>query len=72
MAKTTKAVAEEKFAALQKKKETELKDQEKAARERKDHIATLKAKRLEKAAADQAAAALEEKPKRKTRAKAKT
>lgn len=66
MAKSTKAVAEEKFAALQKKKETELEDQEIAARERKAHIATLKARRLEKEAAERAAAALEVKPKRKT------
>lgn len=72
MAKSTKAVAEEKFAALQRKKETELEDQEKAARERKDHMATLKARRLEKEANEREAAALEKEAKKKktTRKKA--
>ena len=65
MAKSTKAVAEEKFAALQRKKETELEDQEKAARERKDHMATLKARRLEKEANEREAAALEKEAKNK-------
>lgn len=65
MAKSTKAVAEEKFAALQRKKETELEDQEKAARERKDHMATLKARRLEKEAKEREAAALEKEAKNK-------
>ena len=72
MAKSTKAVAEEKFAALQRKKETELEDKEKAARERKDHIATLKARRLEKEANEREAAAIEKEAKKKKTTRKKT
>lgn len=67
MAKVTKTIAEERLAALELKKVEELEDQEDPALARKTHIATLKARRLEKEAAERAAKKLEDKPKKKTK-----
>lgn len=72
MAKSTKAFAEEKSAVIQNRVNAEIEDQEKAAEERRAHNAVLKARRLEKAAADKAEAARAAKAKAKAKTKTKT
>lgn len=65
----TKSVAEERLAALKLDQAEELEDLETADEKRKSHMATLKARRLEKEAAERAAEAADPKPKRKTKKK---
>ncbi len=57
MLKSVKSRAEEQFAAIQKKDKPALKEKEKALQERAEHVASLKALRLAKEAADKKAAA---------------
>ena len=52
MQKSVKSRAEQQFAATQKKDRQALKEKEKAAEERAEHVAHLKSLRLAKAAAD--------------------
>ncbi len=56
MLKSVKSKAEEKFAAIQKKDKQALKEKEKALQERAEHVASLRALRLAKEAADKKAA----------------
>jgi len=56
MLKSVKSKAEEKFAAIQKKDKQALKGKKKAQQERADHVASLRALRLAKEAADKKAA----------------
>ncbi len=56
MLKSVKSKAEEKFAAIQKKDKQALKGKKKAQQERADHVASLRALRLAKEAADKNAA----------------
>ena len=72
MLKTAKATrAEEQFAKLQKKKERALEDKEKAQIKRDEQMASLKALRLAKEAADKAAEAAEKAASKKKSAKKK-
>ncbi len=57
MLKSGKSRAEEQFAAIQKKDKQALKEKEKARQERAEHVASLRALRLAKEAADKEAAA---------------
>ncbi len=57
MVKLVKSRAEEQFAATQKKDKQAFKEMNKAERERAKHVASLKALRLAKEAADKEAAA---------------
>ncbi len=57
MLKSVKSRAEEKFAAIQKKDKKALNEKEKARQERAEHVASLRALRLAKEAADKKAAA---------------
>ncbi len=57
MLKSVKSRAEEQFAATQKKDKQALKEKEKARQERAEHMASLRALRLAKEAADKKAAA---------------
>ncbi len=57
MLKSVKSRAEEQFAATQKKGKKALKEKEKARQERAEHVASLRALRLAKEAADKKAAA---------------
>ncbi len=57
MLKSVKSRAEEKFAAIQKKGKKALKEKDKARQERAEHVASLRALRLAKEAADKKAAA---------------
>ena len=57
MLKSVKTKAEEQFAAIQKKGKKVLKEKEKARLERAEHVASLRALRLAKEAADKKAAA---------------
>ncbi len=57
MVKLVKSRAEEQFAATQKKDKPAMKEKNKAERERAKHVASLKALRLAKEAADKEAAA---------------
>ena len=57
MVESVKSRAEEKFAAIQKKDKQAFKEMNKAERERAKHVASLKALRLAKEAADKEAAA---------------
>ncbi len=52
MSKSVKSRAEELFAATQKKDKVILKEKEKAEQDKADHVATLRALRLAKEAAD--------------------
>ncbi len=56
MLKSVKSRAEEQFAATQKKDKQVLKEKEKARQERAEHVASLRALRLAKEAADKKAA----------------
>jgi hypothetical protein len=56
MLKSVKSRAEEQFATIQKKDKAALKEREKARQERADHVASLRALRLAKEAADKKAA----------------
>ena len=56
MLKSVKSSAEEKFAAIQKKDKQALKGKKKAQQERAEHVASLRALRLAKEAADKKAA----------------
>ena len=56
MLKSVKSKAEEKFAAIQKKDKQALKGKKKAQQERAEHVASLRALRLAKKAADKKAA----------------
>jgi hypothetical protein len=56
MLKSGKLRAEEKFAATQKKYQQALNEKEKARQERAEHVASLRALRLAKEAADKKAA----------------
>ncbi len=56
MLKSVKSRAEEQFAATQKKDNQALKEKEKARQEKADHVASLRALRLAKEAADKKAA----------------
>jgi hypothetical protein len=56
MLKSVKSRAEEQFATIQKKDKQALKEREKARQERADHVASLRALRLAKEAADKKAA----------------
>ena len=56
MLKTAKSRAEEQFAATQKKDKQALKEKEKVRQERAEHVASLRALRLAKEAADKKAA----------------
>ncbi len=56
MVKSVKSWAEEQFAATQKKDKQALKGKEKALQERAEHVASLRALRLAKDAADKEAA----------------
>ncbi len=56
MLKSVKSRAEEQFAATQKKGKQALKEKEKARQERAEHVASLRALRLAKEAADKEAA----------------
>ena len=56
MLKSVKTKAEEQFAATQKKDKKVLKEKEKARLERAEHVASLRALRLAKEAADKEAA----------------
>ena len=57
MLKSTKSRAEQQFATTQKKDKQALKEKEKARLERVEHVASLRALRLAKEAADEKAAA---------------
>ena len=57
MLKSVKTRAEEQFTATQKKGKQALKEKEKARLERAEHVASLRALRLAKEAADKKAAA---------------
>ncbi len=57
MLKSAKSRAEEQFAATQKKDKQALKEKEKVRQERAEHVASLRALRLAKEAADKKAAA---------------
>ncbi len=57
MLKSIKSRAEEQFAATQKKDKQALKEKEKARQEKAEHVASLRALRLAKEAADKKAAA---------------
>ncbi len=57
MLKSTKSRAEQQFATTQKKNKQALKEKEKARLERVEHVASLRALRLAKEAADEKAAA---------------
>ena len=57
MLKSGRSRAEEQFAATQKKDKQALKEKEKARQERAEHVASLRALRLAKEAADKEAAA---------------
>ena len=57
MLKSTKSRAEQQFAATQKKDKQALKEKEKARLKRVEHVASLRALRLAKEAADEKAAA---------------
>ncbi len=65
MLKSVKTKAEEKFSAIQKKGKKVLKEKEKARLERAEHVASLRALRLAKEAADKEAAAEKAAPKNK-------
>ncbi len=65
MLKSVKSRAEEPFAATRKKDKQALKEKEKARQERAEHVASLRALRLAKEAADRKAAAEEEAAKNK-------
>ena len=65
MFKTARLRAEEQFTATQKKDKQALKEKEKARQEIKQHVASLRALRLAKEAADRKAAAEEEAAKNK-------
>jgi hypothetical protein len=56
MSKSARSRAEEQFTATQKKDKQALKEKEKARQEREDHVASLRALRLAKEAADKKAA----------------
>ncbi len=56
MVRLKKSMAEEKFAATQKKNNQARKEKDKASQERAEHVANLKALRLAKNAADKEAA----------------
>ncbi|MCH7775598.1 MAG: hypothetical protein IH878_03520 [Gemmatimonadetes bacterium] len=56
MYQSVKSRAEEQFAATQKKNKPALKEKEKARQERAEHVASLRALRLAKEAADKKAA----------------
>ncbi len=56
MYKSVKSMAEEQFAATQKKAKQALTEKEKARQERAEHVASLRALRLAKEAADKKAA----------------
>ncbi len=56
MYQSVKSRAEERFAATQKKNKPALKEKEKARQERAEHVASLRALRLAKEAADKEAA----------------
>ncbi len=56
MLKSVKSRAEEQFAATQKKDKQALKEKEKARQEEAEHLASLRALRLAKEAADKKAA----------------
>ncbi|MEE8532084.1 MAG: hypothetical protein V3S95_00900 [Alphaproteobacteria bacterium] len=56
MLKSVKSRAEEQFAATRKKDKQALKEKEKARQERAEHVASLRALRLAKEAADKKAA----------------
>ena len=56
MSNSVKSKAEEQFAATQKKDKKALKGKEKAQQERAEHVASLRALRLAKEAADKKAA----------------
>ena len=56
MLRTAKSRAEEQFTATQKKGKQALKEKDKARQERAEHVASLRALRLAKAAADKEAA----------------
>ncbi len=56
MYQSIKSRAEEQFAATQKKNKPALKEKEKARQERAEHVASLRALRLAKEAADKEAA----------------
>ena len=55
MYKSVKSMAEEQFAAIQKKAKQALTEKEKARQERAEHVASLRALRLAKEAADKEA-----------------
>ncbi len=57
MYQSVKSRAEQQFAATQKKNKPVLKEKEKARQERAEHVASLRALRLAKEAADKKAAA---------------
>ena len=57
MFKSVKSRAEEQFAATQKKDKPALNEKEKARQERAEHVASLRALRLAKEAADKEAGA---------------
>ncbi|MCH9053923.1 MAG: hypothetical protein IIA72_23200 [Proteobacteria bacterium] len=57
MYQSVKSRAEEQFAATQKKNKPALNEKEKARQERAEHVASLRALRLAKEAADKEAAA---------------
>ncbi len=57
MLKSVKSRAEEQFAAIQKKGKQALKGKKKVRQERAEHVASLRALRLAKEAADKKAAA---------------
>ncbi len=57
MLKSVKSRAEEQFTATQKKDKKALNEKEKARQERAEHVASLRALRLAKEAADKKAAA---------------
>ena len=56
MSKSVKSRADEQFAATQKKDKQALNDKEKAGQKRAEHVASLRALRLAKEAADKNAA----------------
>ncbi|MDH3472092.1 MAG: hypothetical protein OEM59_00250 [Rhodospirillales bacterium] len=56
MSKSARSRAEEQFTATQKKDKQALKEKEKARQEREEHVASLRALRLAKEAADKKAA----------------
>jgi hypothetical protein len=56
MSKSARSRAEEQFTATQKKDKQALKEKDKARQEREEHVASLRALRLAKEAADKKAA----------------